>query len=244
MRRITAIFLAAVMLSAVSCDKKGEEKPAVNSPAVTTEANSTETTETTPEAAETAVIGTETETSAVTTSIFTEDFTFLENDPEFEEQLDNEVIIAAQALFETACETEWIFTVGSPYKLDTSEYVTNDYGWQYYLITDVEIDSFEDVLEDYYEVFSPDYKNSLDELYREQDGKVYCLNGARGSNIFYEGTEVTLITGRDDGEIRFNVVSTYSGGGEDNAPYTEENEFIIRRNDDGAWRVSEFKLPY
>lgn len=244
MRRITAIFLTAVMLSAVSCDKKEEEKPAVNSPAVTTEANSAETTKTTPEAAETAVIGTETETSAVTTSIFTEDFTFPENDPEFEEQLDNEVINAAQALFETACETEWIFTVGSPYELDTSEYVTNDYGWQYYLITDEEIDSFEDVLEDYYEVFSPDYKNTLDELYREQDGKVYCLNGARGSNIFYEGTEVTLITGRDDGEIRFNVVSTYSGGGEDNTPYTEENEFIIRRNDDGAWRVSEFKLPY
>lgn len=244
MRRITAIFLAAVMLSAVSCDKKEEEKPAVDSPVVTTETDTTETTETTPEAAETAIIGTETEISAVTTSIFTEDFTFPENDPEFEEQLDNEVINAAQALFETACETEWIFTVGSPYELDTSEYVTNDYGWQYYLITNEEIDSFEDVLEDYYEVFSPDYKNTLDELYREQDGKVYCLNGARGSNIFYEGTEVTLITGRDDGEIRFNVVSTYSGGGEDNAPYTEENEFIIRRNDDGAWRVSEFKLPY
>lgn len=244
MRRITAIFLAAVMLSAVSCNKKNNEKPAVNSPAVTTEETTAESTEASPESAETAINGAETETSAVTTSIFTEDFTFPENDPEFEEQLDNEVIAAAQALFETACETEWNFTVGSPYELDTSEYVTNDYGWQFYLITDEGVDSFEDVLADYYEVFSPDYENPLDELYREQDGKVYCLNGARGSNIFYEGSEVTLITGREDGEIRFNVVSTYNGGGEDNAPYTEENEFIIRRNDEGAWRVAKFKLPY
>ncbi len=250
MRRIMALFAVALMLSATACsnkkDKENGESPV--SPAVTDSAGeeNSEITTKAEESAESVASTTVAEDSkeTVTTAEKPADFTFPEDDPEFEEKLDDEVIAAAQLLFETACETEWKFTVGSPYSLDTSQYVTNEYDWQYYLVTDEGINSLDDVRADFHRVFSEEYDDTLDELYIEKGGRVYCLNGARGSDIFYEGSEITEITGRSDGEIRFKVVSSYNGASFGGEAYTEETEFVIVRESDGAWRVSEFKLPY
>ncbi len=250
MRRIMALFAAALMLSATACsNKKDKEKGGSPvSPAVTDAAGeeNSEITTKAEESAESVASTTVAEDSkeTVTTAEKPADFTFPEDDPEFEEKLDDEVIAAAQLLFETACETEWKFTVGSPYSLDTSQYVTNEYDWQYYLVTDEGINSLDDVRADFHRVFSEEYDDTLDELYIEKGGRVYCLNGARGSDIFYEGSEITEITGRSDGEIRFKVVSSYNGASFGGEAYTEETEFVIIRESDGAWRVSEFKLPY
>ena len=248
MKRASVIIAAAVMLSLTACDKKNDRESSSSeaAPAVTEEVGGTEEISTgAAEKTDEAVTTTAEEaTEAVTTAVFGEDFQLPENDPQFEQQLDDEVIAAAQALFEKACETEWSFTVGSPYQLDTSEYVTNEYDWQFYLITDEGINSLDDVMADYHAVFSEDYDDNLDELYVERDGRVYCLNGARGSDIFYEGSEVTEITGRDDGEIRFKVISSYNGASFGGEAYTQEDEFVIVREDDGKWRVVEFRLPY
>lgn len=250
MRRIIALFAAVLMLSATACSNKKDKANGDSkvSPAVTDTAGDENGKITTKaeESAETAASTTAVEDSAetVTTAEKTEDFTFPEGDPEFEEKLDDEVIEAAQLLFEKACETEWNFTVGSPYSIDTSEYITNEYDWQYYLITEEGINSLDDVRADFHRVFSEEYDDTLDELYMERDGRVYCLSGARGSAIFYDGSEITEITGRSDGEIRFKVVSSYNGASFGGESYTEETEFVIVRESDGAWRVSEFKLPY
>ncbi len=246
MKRIYGIIAAmAVMLTATACDKKKEKEneSSESTPVITETTESGDISATSPENTD--------ETEAVTESVTetsteaaTEGLTMSEDIPAFEEQLDENVIAAAQLLFEKACETEWKFTVGSPYTLDTSEYFSNKYGWQFYLITDEGINSLDDVREDYHSVFSEDYNDTLDELYMEQGGRVYCLNAARGSDIFYEGSEVVEITGRDEGEIRFKVIDSYNGASFGGEAYTEEREFVIVKEADGNWRVSKFKLPY
>ncbi len=246
MKRIYGIIAAmAVMLTATACDKKKdkENSSSESSSMVTTTAESGDISTTATENTDETEAVTESTTEA-STEAETEGFTMPEDIPAFEEQLDANVIAAAQQLFERACETEWNFTVGSPYTLDTSEYFSNKYGWQFYLITDEGVNSLDDVRADYHNVFSEDYKDTLDELYMEQGGRVYCLNAARGSDIFYESSEVVEITGRDEGEIRFKVIDSYNGASFGGEAYTEEREFVIVKEYDGKWRVSEFKLPY
>lgn len=244
MKRFFAMALAvAFMMSAAACNnKKDKENSSESVPAVTTE-NAAQATEAVADEnnAETTAVA---ETTAAATEAATEEFTMPEDIPTFEAALEDEVLAAAQELFEKACETEWRFTVGSPYDIDTENYITGDYGWQYFLITNEEITSMDDVRADYHEVFSVDYEDTLDELFMESEGRVYCLNGARGSDIFYEGSEVTEIEGRDDGEIRFKVVDSYNGASFGGEAYTEEREFVIIKEDDGQWKVSVFKLPY
>ncbi len=167
-----------------------------------------------------------------------------EGGEEFEEQLEADVLKAAQELFDKACETEWKFTVGSPYSLDTSQYICNEYGWQFFLITEDGVNSLDDVRNDYHEVFSENYEDTLDEVFMEDNGRAYCLNGARGSDVFYEGSEVAEITDRTEGKICFSVKNRYSDDGFGGGAYTENSEFTVVRDDDGMWRVGSFKSPY
>lgn len=158
---------------------------------------------------------------------------------------DSTVLSEAQKLFEMACETEWNFHVGCPYKLDSTQYVTNNFGWEFYLVTDSGINSVADVEQDYYKVFSESYGSDLSELYMEKNGRVYALDGARGGDIYYTGSKVTEIKSRTDGEIFFTVENYYSGNdftGE--GAYTEKTEFSAVITEDGAWRAGEFTLPY
>ncbi|MBR6792253.1 MAG: hypothetical protein IKM49_03925 [Ruminococcus sp.] len=158
---------------------------------------------------------------------------------------DNTVLSEAQKLFEMACDTEWKFHVGCPYKLDPTQYVTNNFGWEFYLVTDSGINSVADVEQDYYKVFSESYGNDLSELYMEKNGRVYALDGARGGDIYYTGSKITEIKSRTDTEIFFTVENYYSGDdftGE--GAYTEKTEFSAVIGKDGAWRAGEFTLPY
>lgn len=245
MKKYLAMAAAMLMLLTACDNDKNEGKestPTESVPAVTAESEIPQKTEvsegnTTEAAATTAAEKTEDVTEAVT-----EDFTMPEDIPAFEEALDEQVLEAAQLLFEKACETEWNFTVGTPYAIDESRYIENGYGWRYYLVIEDGVNSVLDVKADYRKVFSKDFEDTIDELYMEQDGRVYCLNGARGSDIFYESSEVAEITGRDEGEIRFRVVDHYNHESLDQ-PYTEEREFVIVK-EDGKWKVAKFKLPY
>lgn len=246
MKRIISVLAVLAMISLVSCDnKKDNEKPNADTTSVVTEAVGDEVTATPEKSEKTEVsLTTETKTEVVTATSNGENFGFPDNDPEFEKKLDGEVIAAAQIMYEKACETEWNFTVGSPYSLDTNEYITNDYDWRFYLVTDENIKSIADVKADFHKIFSNEYKDSIDELYKEKGGRVYCLDGARGSNLFYKKSEITEITGRSEGEIRFNAVSYYDETEYGGKEYTEESEFVIVREADGSWKVQTFKLPY
>lgn len=157
---------------------------------------------------------------------------------------DTALIAAAQLLFEQACETEWNFTVGSPYEVDHSVSAKNSYGWDCYLVTADSINSLADVRLDYHKVFSEDYKDNLDEVFVESNGRVYCLCGERGSDIFYIDSRITAVNSRSDSEISFTVTDSYSDDDLGGGSCTKERDFAISLDSDGAWRVSRFILPY
>lgn len=161
-----------------------------------------------------------------------------------EEESDEELIIKASEFFETACQIEWKYTVGSPYELDMSQTVKNMYGWDSYLVTTEGINSLADVRADYHKIFAEDYPDTLDELYTESDGRVYCLSGGRGSNIFYDNSVITSVNGRSENEISFTVTNYYNSDDFGGEAYTVEDEFVISVDSSGEWRVLKFRLPY
>ncbi len=155
-----------------------------------------------------------------------------------------ELLEKAQTLYDTACETNWNFHVGCPYSL-SSEYVENQLGWQFWLITSEGVNSMDDVRRDYHKVFSSSYPDDLDEIFMESNGRVYALAGERGSDIFYTGSKVVSVDKVTDTEITFTVENYYSGDDMDlNTPVTKENTFSAVIESDGTWRAGEFTLPY
>jgi hypothetical protein len=168
----------------------------------------------------------------------------VEINSDIDEKSDKELISVATDLYKRACETEWSYHVGSPYKLDYSTTVEGNFGWEYSLVDDPSITTLDDVIEDYYKVFSHAYGNDLDELYIEKNGSVYALAGDRGSDIFYEGFRITEVSRKTESEIFFTVENYYDDSSDD--PHIEpvvEGTFSIVKNGN-SWRVGKFKLPY
>lgn len=162
-----------------------------------------------------------------------------------EEQSDDELIEAGQALFRSACETDWSFTVGSPYELNMNKYLENQFGWKFYLVTTPGRNSIADVEKDYYKVFSDRYPTALSEVFMEDGSHVYALNGERGINNYYQYSQITEITSRTKDEVFFNVRnyyddSAYGGPG----PYEQDEEFSAVIGSDGVWKAGKFRLPY
>lgn len=164
---------------------------------------------------------------------------------DYKKESDATLMAAAQSLYESACQTEWKYTVGCPYETNTEDYIENDFQWRFYRITDSNIKSFADLENDYYKVFSKKYPNQLNELFIESNGAVYALDAARGMDIFYENSTITEIKSKTDDEIFFTVENHYSGTDTDvNTPATKTDTFSVVIESDGAWRAGEFNLPY
>ena len=146
-----------------------------------------------------------------------------------------ELLSAGQALFQSACRTEWSYTVGCPYELDNDDFIENDFGWQYHRIITPGISSYSDVLRDYHKVFSDTHEDQLADLYIEKDGAVYALSAARGQDLYYTASKVTSVKERNMNEIVFSVESFYSGS--DMSPDTPIGS-------DNKLYAGQFVLPY
>ena len=232
-KKILAFLAAAMMITAsAGCkDKKDEssEESTSEPTTVTTEAAVTSTT---------AVTTAKTTTTAVTTTAA----------PVTTEPLppitDEEMSIGyAQWMYDAACDYMWSFTVGCPYSIDVSQHIENQFGWQFYLITDENINSVADVRADYQKLFSRKYPDELDQLYLDHDGRVYALSGGRGSNIYYESSEITAIESQSDEETFFTVVTHMKGDDFGRGPYDETSTFSLV-TEDNTTKVGKFKLPY
>lgn len=155
------------------------------------------------------------------------------------------MISAGQALFESACQIQWQFTVGCPYSLDMESAIQNGFGWTYYKVTTENIHSLADVENDYYKVFSERYPNEdLKMLYLEFEGNVYAMNGKREMNAYYSMSRITGIESQTDDEIFFTVENLYEGNDKNpDTPYSENETFsmVLAGN---KIRVGQFRLPY
>lgn len=164
-----------------------------------------------------------------------------------EPETDNEklMISAGQALFESACQIQWKFTVGCPYSLNMEDTIQNGFGWTYYKITDENIHTIADIENDYYKVFSERYPNEdLKMLYIEFEGNVYALNGQREMNAYYSMSRITGIESQTDDEIFFTVENNYEGNDKNpDMPYSENETFSMITAGDKI-RVGKFRLPY
>jgi hypothetical protein len=159
---------------------------------------------------------------------------------------DRTLIAAAQALYTSACRTEWDFTVGCPFNIDQNSYIeAGTFSWRYYLITDSDINSYADVVDAYHKVFSSRYTSEeLPELYCDKDGSAYALCGNRGANIYYSSSKITGVKSRTDDEIVFTVENYYDGSDYGEGAHTETEEFSAVIEDGNVWKAGKFKLPY
>lgn len=266
MRKLMLVSLLTVLLCAFSSCSDGTDESniqssesvadSVSTSAVTDTATEQVTAEQTTESATTTE---SVQTTAVTSATTVPDIpvTAVTENPEpvdvsegavfdtpVEEQSEQELIAVGLALFKSACQTEWDYTVGSPYELDTSITAQNKYGWDCYLVITDGVNSLADVRADYHKIFSENYADNLDETFTEANGRVYCLNGARGADIFYEKSVITAINSRSESEISFTVQNSYSGDDFGGEAHAESDEFVISADSDGKWRVSVFRMPY
>lgn len=253
MKRISAIIaLAALTAALASCSwkttgtapsKPDEAETTAAATDVTTEA---ETTKKTTAATTTAKTTTTTQLDPLGGGAFeyNEDgaVVFKASDGNID---DHTMISAAQALFESACRTQWNFTVGCPFKTDDQFIETGDFNWRYYHISDSNIKSFADVENAYHRVFSDRYPTAdLSKLYIEQDGGVYALSGERGADIYYTGSKITEIKSKTDDEIVFTVENYYNGSDYGEGAHTESEEFSAVIGSDNVWKAGKFTLPY
>ncbi|MBP3380455.1 MAG: hypothetical protein J6K77_06315 [Ruminococcus sp.] len=249
MRKTTAAVMAALILALAGCGEKKQPESVPepdNTPAIENVQDSADdsTGETTSSGGTTAEITTAAEEKATASAEESTKAPGSQEDSQASGELtDQEILETAESLYRSACETEWSFTVGSPFALDTANYVENGMGWRFYLVTEEGIGSMDDVYREYHKIFAEEYADHLDELFLEENGRVYCLNGARGSDIFYSRSEIVDIREKTEGRVVMTVTDLYDGTDLGEEPYSVDRDFVIVDSGDG-WRVAEFTLPY
>lgn len=258
MKKILSFIAAsALLITAASCGEKTGKSPNTAKKKPTEATSQTETTVTSTTVSTTAKTTTKAASTTVTTTSKAAQqdplgggaFSYNEDgavvfEADQSKADDRTLIAAAQALFESACNTQMSFTVGCPFDVDYNDTAENDMGWKFYRITDSKIKTFKDMENEYFKVFSTRYPCSeLSQLYIEKNGSLYALCGNRGGNIFYSSSKVTEIKSRSNDEIVFSVDNFYDGSDRGEESYTETDDFsVVIEN--GVWKAGEFVLPY
>jgi hypothetical protein len=156
---------------------------------------------------------------------------------------EEELLALASSLYGVACDMYWNYYVGSPYPLDYDDSIETDFG-TLFAVDDDDIKTLDDVKQHWYEVFTSTIDpEDFDGSFAEKNGKLYSSDSDRGSNIYYESTDITEIVSIVDDEITFNAVSHYADPEDGSEAYDETNEFSIIL-EDGAFHVGKFTLPY
>jgi hypothetical protein len=156
---------------------------------------------------------------------------------------EEQLLELATSLYSVACDMYWNYYVGSPYPLDYDDSIQTDYG-TLFAVDDDDIKTLDDVKQHWFEVFTSSVDpEDFDGSFAERNGKLYSSDGDRGSNIYYDSTEVTEIVSIVDNEITFNAVSHYVDPNGNADGYDETDEFSIIL-EDGAYHVGKFTLPY
>lgn len=146
----------------------------------------------------------------------------------------------AQQIYENAASTYFIYQAssGMGFTYDTSDTI-GDGSWQ--RVTNYS--TIEEAEAGYYEVFAQaGHETDLDAQFQMSDGKLYRLCGDRGSDISYQSSAVTALTGSTADTLTFSVVSSYQFPDETEA--TQKESVLTLVYERGAWRVGTFTMPY
>ena len=153
----------------------------------------------------------------------------------------------ANDLFATACSLEFDYEAGGCITTDGSSTISVN-GMDYYVATDY--NSIEEATADYFSVFSKTGReNKFAEYMQEQDGRLYILPAARGSDIFYKESLVTSISNIGENTIEFTVENYYYEDLYDD-PAEQENHITMTTDtftvvfEDRVWKVLNLNLPY
>jgi len=143
----------------------------------------------------------------------------------------------AEMYYNDACTMYHTVLLTCPYVLDYDN-ITDD-GWA--PVNDPNCTEGIKSIEDYYCNLFTQPDEYIYERYKEIDGKLYCNDAARGTDIFYAGTTFELVDESDEG-FTFNAISHYEFE-ETGEKFDDETAvFSIVKWEDG-YKVSEFTFP-
>lgn len=244
MKKTLILFLSAMLvLSAVSCKKDSNESSETSESAVSSEVEKTdrssETKESEKEVAESSQAETEAEQSESTGNTETTEKTVSSADGGSQESGSSESGMdekTAYELYQSAMEMYGKVLLSCPYRLDYDSMDANGF----VLISDTSVTSVEDIASLYCTVFTEPARN-IYERYVEHDGRVYCNDTSRGTNIYYTGTDLEYVSG-DENCMIFNAVSHYSNPETGEAMADKTAVFSVILTEDG-YRVDEFDYP-
>lgn len=178
-----------------------------------------------------------------------------EQDQKEETAEDSALIAKANDYYLLACEYYWKFRylVGEIYEVGTP---SSDYGdsgatlnpeydeYGNYLgvpINDQSVQSIDDILIRYGEVFDSRYDSNLRGYFTEYNGKVYWRGGMRGTSQYYQGYMITDILKKEGDEITFNVEISFKD--ENNNIWFENDVFSVIVYSNNDWKVGKFRFP-
>ena len=180
---------------------------------------------------------------------------------------ENRMLVSrGQQMFDYACRMYWGFRSGSSEIMDAGEKDGEPFydadGVPHYpttwtvsyddngeplgtLINDPDINSVDDAVARYHEIFSERYPDNIRDYFREYNGRAYWYTGQRGGNIFYLASVITGVQRITDDEIFFTIEHHYDPEIEQHgigqAIVTETFSVVVQP--DGSWKVGEFHLP-
>lgn len=149
-------------------------------------------------------------------------------------------------------------TISTGFSMDTSKTYDAGDGWIYNL--DNGFKTYAELKSYLSQIFSDGIVELLltsdpHPQYIEHDGKLYCMGGARGTNIFYVNSTFEKDTATAD-KIEFFIVGHFSNGVVPQAAdplsassvsgptLTEERFSVAMEKTANGWRFSSFTLPY
>ncbi len=148
-------------------------------------------------------------------------------------------VAQAQQIYETACKTYFTYLCSSSgYTYDEADTLDDNY------VRITSCDSIEAAEAEFYSVFTQTgHENVFDGMFQMKDDKLYGRIGDRGANIFYGSSQVTALTGSTEDTLTFSVTSTYQDPDSGEQTSVQEDVFTLVM-ERGAWRVSQFTMPY
>lgn len=148
-------------------------------------------------------------------------------------------VAQAQQIYETACKTYFTYLCSSSgYTYDETDTLDDNY------VRITSCDSIEAAEAEFYSVFTQTgHEDVFDGMFQMKDNKLYGRIGDRGANIFYGSSQVTALTGSTEDTLTFSVTSTYQDPDSGEQTPVQEDVFTLVM-ERGAWRVSQFTMPY